>query len=97
MPPEALKAFDFRVSGGGGGQGLFGSPASDDPALLFLHERTTPRGTKYLVAVRLYPGYDIGWTLNARYNYPFAAGDYLGGKSASFSYWGFGIGVSYTH
>jgi len=62
VPPEALKAFDFRVSGGGGGQGLFGSPASDDPALLFLHERTTPRGTKYLVAVRLYPGYDIGWT-----------------------------------
>jgi hypothetical protein len=37
----------------------------------------------------------VGVTLNARYNYPFAAGDYLGGKSASFSYWGFGIGLAY--
>ena len=49
------------------------------------------------VGVLVKTGYDIGWTLNARYNYPFAAGDYLGGKSASFSYWGFGIGFSYTH
>ena len=49
------------------------------------------------VGVLVKTGYDIGWTLNARYNYPFAAGDYLGGKSASFSYWGIGIGVSYTH
>jgi len=49
------------------------------------------------VGVLVKTGYDIGWTLNARYNYPVAAGDYLGGKSASFSYWGFGIGVSYTH
>jgi len=39
----------------------------------------------------------IGWTLNARYNYPIATGDYLAGQSNSWSYWGFGIGVSYTH
>ena len=49
------------------------------------------------VGVLVKTGYDIGWTLNARYNYPVAAGDYLAGKSASWSYWGFGIGFSYTH
>jgi len=49
------------------------------------------------VGVLVKTGYDIGWTLNARYNYPIAAGDYLAGKSASWSYWGFGIGFSYTH
>lgn len=37
----------------------------------------------------------VGVTLNARYNYPFAAGDYLGGGSASFAYWGIGIGIAY--
>ena len=42
-------------------------------------------------------GYGIGWTLNARYNYPVAAGDYLSGSSKAWSYWGFGIGLSYTH
>ena len=42
-------------------------------------------------------GYGVGWTLNARYNYPVATGDYLGGQSNSWSYWGFGLGVSYTH
>lgn len=49
------------------------------------------------VGVLVKTGYDIGWTLNARYNYPIAGGDYLAGKSASWSYWGFGIGFSYTH
>lgn len=49
------------------------------------------------VGVLVKTGYDIGWTLNARYNYPIATGDYLAGKSASWSYWGFGIGFSYTH
>jgi hypothetical protein len=49
------------------------------------------------VGVLVKTGYDIGWTLNARYNYPVATGDYLAGKSASWSYWGFGIGFSYTH
>ena len=39
----------------------------------------------------------IGWTLNARYNYPIATGDYLAGSSKSWSYWGIGVGVSYTH
>jgi len=37
----------------------------------------------------------VGISLNARYNYPFAAGDYLGGGSASFAYWGIGIGIAY--
>jgi hypothetical protein len=49
------------------------------------------------IGVLVKTGYDIGWTLNARYNYPISTGDYLAGKSASWSYWGFGIGVSYTH
>ena len=49
------------------------------------------------VGVMMKTGYDIGWTLNARYNYPIATGDYLAGKSQSWSYWGFGIGISYTH
>jgi hypothetical protein len=51
------------------------------------------------VGVLVKTGYDIGWTLNARYNYPFAAGGYLGkdNPSKSWSYWGIGIGVSYTH
>lgn len=49
------------------------------------------------VGVLVKTGYDIGWTLNARYNYPVSTGDYLAGKSASWSYWGFGIGFSYTH
>jgi hypothetical protein len=42
-------------------------------------------------------GYGVGWTLNARYNYPVAAGDYLSGTSNAWSYWGFGIGLTYTH
>jgi len=39
----------------------------------------------------------VGWTLNARWNYPVAAGDYLGGKKQSWSYWGIGIGATYSH
>ena len=35
----------------------------------------------------------VGWTLNARYNYPFKAGDYLSGDSKSWAYWGIGMGV----
>jgi len=38
----------------------------------------------------------VAWTLNARYNYPFAAGDYLNGNTASWSYIGIGIGIAYT-
>ena len=61
--------------GGGGGGGLFGGPVSyqanrlfggpgpggpAEPALLFLHERTTPGGQRLLVEVWLEPGYEIG-------------------------------------
>lgn len=38
----------------------------------------------------------VAWTLNARYNYPFASGEYLNGNKASWSYWGIGVGVAYT-
>lgn len=48
------------------------------------------------VGVLMVTGAGLGWTLNARYNYPFATGDYLAGAKNSWSYWGFGIGVSYT-
>ena len=41
-------------------------------------------------------GYGVGWTVNARYNYPVATGDYLSGTSKSWSYWGIGLGLSYT-
>jgi hypothetical protein len=54
--PDAFKEF---VDNRGGGQGLFGGQI-DTPALLFLHERTSPRGTRALVEVRLYPGYELG-------------------------------------
>jgi hypothetical protein len=51
--PDAFTDFDGRAN-----QTLFGGVT--EPALLFLHERTTPRGTKHLVVVRLYPGYEFG-------------------------------------
>lgn len=35
----------------------------------------------------------LAWLFNARYNYPFKAGDYINGDKASWSYWGFSIGV----
>jgi len=49
------------------------------------------------VGLLMVTGYGVGWTLNARYNYPVAAGDYLSGTSNAWSYWGFGIGLTYTH
>jgi len=55
-PPDAFKEF---VDNRGGGGGLFGGQ-NDKSALLFLHERTSPRGTRALVEVRLYPGYELG-------------------------------------
>lgn len=35
----------------------------------------------------------VGYTLNARYNYPVKAGDYLGGDKKAWAYWGIGMGI----
>jgi hypothetical protein len=48
----------------GGQSGLFGNNETSEPALLFLHERTTPSGKPFLVAVRLHPDYHIGFNSN---------------------------------
>ena len=38
----------------------------------------------------------VAWSLTARYNYPFNAGDYLNGDNAAWSYWSFALGVGFT-
>jgi hypothetical protein len=51
---------DFGLRGGGGG-GLFAAPTpASEPAMLFLHERVTASGQRFLVGVWLEPGYSIG-------------------------------------
>ena len=81
------------------GAGTYWMKQTVDAGIYTADENHWHFGVAPEVGVLVKTGYDIGWTLNARYNYPFASGGYLGANnpSKSWSYWGFGIGVSYTH
>jgi hypothetical protein len=82
---------------GGLGVGTYWMKQLVDVGILTADENHWHFGLAPEVGVLMTTRGGVGWTLNARYNYPFAAGDYLGGSNASWSYWGIGIGVTYSH
>ena len=89
-PGEKFHAF------GGLGVGTYWMKQTVDIGIYTADESHWHFGLAPEVGFLMVTGYGVGWTVNARYNYPFATGDYLSGTSKSWSYWGFGIGLSYT-
>jgi hypothetical protein len=90
-PGETFHAF------AGLGMGTYWMKQTVDVGIYTADENHWHFGLAPEVGFLVKTGYGVGWTVNARYNYPVATGEYLSGTSKSWSYWGIGIGLSYTN